>query len=62
MKPLDHFAKRHPDRDEAIAAAYRTGVYSMQTITDHFEVGRMTVSRAITRFEPKGTENGKWET
>jgi putative transposase len=34
-----------------MAEAYRTGVYSMQTIAEHFKVGRMTVSRAVKRYE-----------
>lgn len=34
-----------------MAAAYRTGDYSMQAIADFFGVGRMTVSRAVKRAE-----------
>ena len=58
-KPLEYYVERHPDRDQAIVAAYRTGAYSMQAIADHFGIGRMTVSRAVKRFETKGTEDGK---
>ena len=46
-KPLDYYASRYPDRDRALAAAYRTGTYSMQAIAEHFGVSRMTVSRAV---------------
>jgi len=60
--PLEYYAERHPDRDQAIAMAYRTGAYSMQAIADHFGIGRMTVSRAVKRFETKGIEDGKWAT
>lgn len=49
---LDYYASRYPDRDRALAEAYRTGAYSMQAIADHFGVSRMTVSRAVKRFEP----------
>jgi transposase len=45
------FAARYAERDQAMAAAYRTGAYSMQAIADHFCVGRMTVSRAVKRAE-----------
>jgi putative transposase len=50
-KPLDDYASRYPDRDRALAEAYRSGAYSMQTIADHFGVSRMTVSRAVRRHE-----------
>ena len=39
------------ERDRAIAAAYRTGAYSMQAIAEHFNIGRMTVSRAAKHHE-----------
>jgi hypothetical protein len=61
-KPLEYFAERYADRDEAIAAAYRTGAYTMQAIADRFGVGRMTVSRAVKRFELHAIDDGKWET
>ena len=50
-KPLSEFAARYADRDRAMAAAYRTGAYSMQAIAARFGVGRMTVSRAVRREE-----------
>ncbi|AGA91298.1 transposase [Thioflavicoccus mobilis 8321] len=48
-KPLSHYAMRYPDRDRAMAEAYRSGAYSMQAIAEHFGVSRMTVSRAVKR-------------
>ena len=42
---------RYGDRDQAIEQEYRTGAYSMQAIAEHFGVGRMTVSRAVKRYE-----------
>lgn len=50
-KPLDDYAARYPNRDQALAEAYRTGAYSMQMIADHFGVSRMTVSRAVKSRE-----------
>jgi len=49
--PLSVYAARDGERDRAIAAAYRSGAYSMLEIADHFGVGRMTVSRAVKREE-----------
>jgi len=59
-KPLEHFAERYPNRDEAIAAAYRTGAYTMQAIADYFGIGRMTVSRAVKRLDFSALDDGKW--
>ena len=50
-KPLNYYAAHRGDRDQAIAAAYRSGAYSMQAIAEHFGIGRMTVSRAIKRHD-----------
>ena len=50
-KPLADYADRWPERDRAMAEAYRTGAYSMQGIADFFGVSRMTVSRAVKRHE-----------
>lgn len=49
--PLDAYAARYPDRNQAMARAYRSGAYSMQTIADHFGVHYRTVSRAVRRLE-----------
>jgi REP element-mobilizing transposase RayT len=50
-KPLDQYASSYPDRDRALAEAYRSGAYSMQRIAEHFGVSRMTVSRAVKSQE-----------
>ncbi len=50
-KSLDSYAVRYADRDRALAEAYRSGAYSMQSIAAHFGVSRMTVSRAVKRCE-----------
>jgi transposase len=47
---LDDDASSVPDRDSAIVAAFRSGAYSMQAIAEHFGVGRMTVSRAVSEY------------
>lgn len=51
--PLADFAVCYRERDQAMAAAYRTGDYSMQAIADFFGVGRMTVSRAVRQAESR---------
>jgi hypothetical protein len=48
-KSLAEYTARCSDRDHAMAEAYRTGAYSMQAIAEHFDVSRMTVSRAVKR-------------
>ena len=50
-KPLADFARRYPERREAMARAFRTGVDSMQEIADYFGVHYSTVSRAVRRLE-----------
>jgi len=54
-KPLGYFAERYAARDQALAEAYRAGGFSMQAIADYFGVARMTVSRAVRRYESVGT-------
>ncbi len=54
-KPLADFARRYPDRREAMARAFRTGVYSMQEIADFFRVHYSTVSRAVRWLEAEET-------
>jgi transposase len=34
-----------------MAEAYNTGAFSMQAVAEHFGVSRMTVSRAVKRYE-----------
>ena len=41
-KPLKYFSTQYLNRDEAIAAAYGTGAYTMQSIADYLDIGRMT--------------------
>ncbi len=50
-RQLAHYAGQFASRERAIAEAYRSGAYSMGEIAAHFGVGRMTVSRAVKRFE-----------
>jgi len=50
-KPLADFARRYPDRHEAMARAFQAGVYTMQEIAEHFGVHYATVSRAVRRLE-----------
>jgi putative transposase len=50
-RPLEAYAAVYPERDRAMAEAYRSGAYSMQAIGDHFGVGRSTVGRAVKRSE-----------
>jgi putative transposase len=64
-RELAYYADRFAPRDLAIAEAYRSGAYSMGEIAAHFGVGRMTVSRAVKRFEmalKQEQRNGQWET
>lgn len=49
-KPLHHFSTSGLDRDEAIAAAYASGGYSMKEIGDHFGLHYSYVSRIISRI------------
>ena len=49
-KPLDDFARRYPERREAMAHAYQSGAYSMQEIGDYFGVHYATVSRAVRQL------------
>jgi REP element-mobilizing transposase RayT len=49
--PLDEYQARFPDRDEAMARAYRSGAYAMAEIGRHFGVHYMTVSRAVRKLE-----------
>lgn len=52
-KSLAEFARCYPDRREAMAQAFATGVYSMQEIAAFFGVHYSTVSRAVRQFEAK---------
>jgi putative transposase len=50
-RDLAWYAVQYSSRDRAMAEAYLSGAYSMGAIAVYFAVGRMTVSRAIKRFE-----------
>lgn len=50
-RDLTWYATRYSSRERAMAEAYLSGAYSMGEIAAYFAVGRMTVSRAIKRFE-----------
>ncbi|MBI5891514.1 MAG: transposase [Nitrosomonadales bacterium] len=46
-KPLEHYAARSKERDEAIVNAYHSGAYCMKEIGDHFGLHYSRVSRII---------------
>ena len=50
-QPLAHYARAHPDRNRAIAAAYASGGYTMQDIGDYFGVHYSRVSRIVGAAE-----------
>ncbi len=49
--PLAEYARRYPERRAAMAAAYRSGDYTLKAIAEHFGVHYSTVSRALRDFE-----------
>ena len=46
-QPLVFFAQAYPQRREAMARAFRSGVYTMQQVAHYFGVHYSTVSRAV---------------
>jgi REP element-mobilizing transposase RayT len=50
-KELGHYRRACRTRDEAMARAYLSGVFTMREIGDYFGVHYMTVSRAVQQFE-----------
>lgn len=46
-KELVYYSERYAVRSEAMAAAYRSGHYSLQQVGRHFGVSSATVSRAV---------------
>lgn len=46
-KPLEHYARAHRNRNEAISAAYLSGGYSMKAIGEHFGLHYSMVSRIV---------------
>ncbi len=51
VKELLYYAGEYADKAKAMAEAYRSGGYSLQEVGAYFGVGRMTVSRAVKKFE-----------
>jgi REP element-mobilizing transposase RayT len=49
--PLAHYARSHPNRDSAIAAAYASGGYTLKDIGDYFGVHYSRVSRVVQAAE-----------
>ncbi|MDQ2990630.1 MAG: transposase [Pseudomonadota bacterium] len=52
-RTLPEYEAAYPDRDEAMARAYHSTVFTMASIGAHFSVTYKTVSRAVQRFEGK---------
>ena len=50
-KPLPEYASLHPDRDEAIAAAYVSGGFTLKEIGDYFGLHYAQVSRIVRRVK-----------
>ncbi|HEX8605202.1 MAG TPA: transposase [Pseudoduganella sp.] len=48
--PLEEYQRRYSNRNEAMARAHFTTVYTMRAIAGHFEVSVKTVSRAAAAF------------
>lgn len=54
-KPLEHYAARCDNRDEAIVLAYNSGGYGMKEIGEHFGLHYSRVSRIVSnRRKAKG--------
>jgi putative transposase len=49
-RPLTHYSDQHPDRDAAVAEAYKSGAYSVDEIADYFKISCKTVRRAIKKW------------
>jgi REP element-mobilizing transposase RayT len=45
--PLADFARQHPTRDHAIAAAYASGAYTMRDIGDYFDLHYSRISKIV---------------
>lgn len=50
-KPLNYFQKRYTERNEAMAKAYLSGHYTLETVGTYFGVSYATVSRAVKLYE-----------
>jgi putative transposase len=53
MKSLSYFQRKYPERNEAMARAYISGHYTLQSVGTHFDVSYATVSRAVKALEGK---------
>ena len=60
-QPLAAYARAHPERDRAIAAAYASGGYTMQEIGDYFGLHHSRVSK-IVRAEAQVRRKAKGKT
>jgi putative transposase len=49
-EPLAHYAALHADRDQAIAAAYASGGYTLKAIGEHFGLHYSQVSRIVRKI------------
>ena len=49
--PLQDYAEKYQDRDQAMAAAYASTAFTMREIGQYFGVSYKTVARAIKRVE-----------
>lgn len=48
---LAEYSSRYPNRDEAMALAYRSTAFTMEQIARHFHVSTKTVGRAVKRLD-----------
>ena len=60
-RPLAHYARLHPDRDEAIAAAFASGGYTLREIGDYFRLHYSRVSK-IVRVRRQASAEAKGKT
>ncbi len=49
--PLHDYAEMYPDRDEAIAAAYASGGYTLKAIGEYFGLHYAQISRIVRRMK-----------
>ncbi|WP_245539073.1 hypothetical protein [Thioflavicoccus mobilis] len=50
-KPLAEYVSLYPDRDQAIAAAYASGVYTLKEVGDHLGLHYARISRIVRAAE-----------
>lgn len=51
--PLEEYRRQFPDRDEAIANAYFSTLFTMERIGEFFGVSLRTVNRAVKKYDGK---------